>query len=107
MGAEFPTDPHGTPLVLTLYTRLACPLCEHAALALAILRSRFPIDIVEVDVDEEPALKARFGDRVPVVMHDETELCAGRCDPDTLRTGLLGVINPSCSASGTEPAIER
>lgn len=49
--------------LLTLYTRSGCHLCEQAAAHLRALEFR----VVEVDVDGEPELRARYGDDVPVL----------------------------------------
>jgi thioredoxin reductase (NADPH) len=42
----------------------------------------FPVEIV--DVDGDPALKARYGEHVPVLMDGDTELCRTRYDPAKL-----------------------
>jgi thioredoxin reductase (NADPH) len=39
----------------------------------------FPVVIV--DVDSDPALELRYGERVPLLMDGETELCCYRYDP--------------------------
>ena len=63
-----------------LYSRGGCRLCEEM---LAALREQmgagFPLEIV--DVDSDPALKARYGEHVPVLMDGETELFRHHYDP--------------------------
>jgi len=63
-----------------LYTRANCQLCEEM---LAALRARmgagFPVEIV--DVDSDPALRARYGEHVPVLVDGDTELCRHVFDP--------------------------
>ncbi|GMA15107.1 glutaredoxin family protein [Deinococcus metallilatus] len=49
---------------LTLYTRAGCHLCEQAEVGLRALDYRYE----PVDVDRDPALKARYGDDVPVLV---------------------------------------
>jgi hypothetical protein len=53
---------------------------------LAALRAQlgadFPVEIV--DVDSDPALEARYGERVPLLMHGDTELCRYRYEPAKL-----------------------
>ena len=44
----------------------------------------FPVTIV--DVDSDPTLKARYGERVPVLVAGETELCHCTYDPARLAT---------------------
>ena len=60
---------------LTLYGRGYCHLCDDMRAALAELADdfRFTVEIVDVDTDE--ALEARYGTRVPVLAHGDTELC--------------------------------
>ena len=43
--------------------------------ALHTLQGRFTFEIRVVDVDSDPALDARYGERVPVLTVDERELC--------------------------------
>lgn len=40
------------------------------------------------DIDDDPALLARYGDRVPVLFLDDEELCYGRLDQDLLEEAL-------------------
>jgi glutaredoxin len=51
-----------------LYTRRGCHLCEVARerLRRAGRRYRFALEVVDIDTD--PALAARYGDQVPVVL---------------------------------------
>jgi glutaredoxin len=53
---------------LTLYTKPDCPLCDAAAEALARVRRRAPFDLEVVDIDPDPELRARYGERIPVVL---------------------------------------
>jgi len=57
-----------------LYSRGDCRLCEEMLAALRMqMGADFPVEIV--DVDSDPALKARFGKHVPILMDGEIELC--------------------------------
>lgn len=53
---------------LTLYGRTYCHLCDDMKVALEPLRRDFSFQLHEVDVDSDPALEARFGELVPVLM---------------------------------------
>ncbi|WP_272976961.1 glutaredoxin family protein [Deinococcus geothermalis] len=59
--------------VLTLYTRAGCHLCEQAQANLQALEYRYE----PLDVDRVPALKARYGDDVPVLALGERVLLKG------------------------------
>jgi hypothetical protein len=62
-----------------LYSRRDCRLCEEMLAALqAQMGTDFSVEIV--DVDGDPALKARYGEHVPVLMDRDTELCRYRYD---------------------------
>ncbi|HET7433864.1 MAG TPA: 4a-hydroxytetrahydrobiopterin dehydratase [Thermoanaerobaculia bacterium] len=56
---------------VTFYTRRNCPLCDKAKAA--ILASRVPVTLHEVDVDEDPELERRFTNDVPVIYADGRE----------------------------------
>ena len=64
-----------TPPLLTVYGRGYCHLCDDMIAALHALQGRFTFDVKVVDVDADDALEARFGEKVPVLMCDEQELC--------------------------------
>ena len=53
---------------LTLLTRAYCHLCDHMRDALQPLAAAEGARVDELDVDADPALEARFGDRVPVLL---------------------------------------
>lgn len=57
---------------------MGCHLCEQMERLLRALR----IDFEHIDVDADPALAARYGERVPVLTDAAgNELCHGRLDP--------------------------
>ena len=63
------------PVTLTVYSRAYCHLCEDMVAALEALPQRGNFAIAVVDVDSNPALEARYGERVPVLTHGTRELC--------------------------------
>lgn len=66
---------------VTLYSRQGCHLCDQAA---GVLRE-FGLDFRLVDIDKDPALRARFTDCVPVVEMDGKVRFRGRVDRVLLR----------------------
>lgn len=60
---------------LQLYGRTWCHLCDDMVAALEPLRAEFGFSLKVVDVDSDPRLEARYGERVPVLVHGERELC--------------------------------
>lgn len=75
-------------VALTLYGRRYCHLCDDMAAALAPLATEHRLRIVFVDVDADPALDDRYGERVPVLAHGETELCHYFLDAERVRAYL-------------------
>ena len=73
---------------LTLYTRARCHLCEEAKAALAPVLMEFGVALKEIDVDTDPALAARFGEQVPVLMLDDRKLAKLRIDAAQVRRAL-------------------
>ena len=63
------------PLELTLYGRSWCHLCDDMLAALRALETGQPFLVSVVDVDSDSALEQRFGDKVPVLMYGDRELC--------------------------------
>lgn len=61
--------------VLTLYIRTYCHLCDDMRLAITALHRRFDFELEEVDVDDDDALEARLGEKVPVLMRGNREIC--------------------------------
>ena len=55
---------------LTLYGRRDCYLCEAMKGIVAKAASSVPLEVVEIDVDSDPALQERFGSEVPVLFID-------------------------------------
>lgn len=54
-------------LELLLYTRPGCHLCADAAALLRRLQSETPFELREVNVDEDAALRERYGQQIPVI----------------------------------------
>lgn len=71
-----------------LYGRAYCHLCEEMALALRSLGVEFD----EIDIDADPGLEARFGERVPVLTNARgEELCHYRLDEAIARKLVAGL----------------
>ncbi|MBI4615968.1 MAG: glutaredoxin family protein [Planctomycetes bacterium] len=73
------------PVRVDLYTRADCPLCDEAKEVLSRGLRGTPHRLVEHDVAADPALKALYGDEIPVVVVDGVKRFAGRVNPVLLR----------------------
>ncbi len=74
--------------ILTLYIRQDCHLCEEMRAELEPWRSRLNFDLQVIDIAADPALIARYGDKVPVLAHGEREICHYFLDESTLQNCL-------------------
>ena len=61
------------------------------AAALEPLRAEFGFALAWVDVDADPVLESRFGDKVPVLAHGDAELCHYFLDAPRVRAYLAGI----------------
>ena len=77
---------------LTLLTRAYCHLCDEMRAEVAPLAAAAAVPLDEVDVDTDPALEARWGDRVPVLLAGERELFHYRADRAVLTVYLAGTM---------------
>lgn len=56
------------PIALTLYTRAGCHLCEDMEAVLLPVAAEFGCVLERVDISSDPALEARFGQEIPVLL---------------------------------------
>ena len=73
---------------LTVLSREYCHLCEDMISALRTLQGRFSFDIQVVDVDNHPEVEAKWGDKVPVLLDGEIEICHYHLDVAALDARL-------------------
>ncbi|GAA0650890.1 glutaredoxin family protein [Salarchaeum japonicum] len=75
---------------VTVYSRADCHLCEDAIETIESVRERVRVDVAieEVDVDDDPELRAAYGERVPYVFVDGDPAFKFRVDADELEERL-------------------
>ena len=56
-----------TRVIVTLYTREGCHLCEEAKAAMQPIVERHRAELREIDIDDDAELRAMYNDSVPVV----------------------------------------
>ncbi|MGI8722159.1 MAG: glutaredoxin family protein [Geodermatophilaceae bacterium] len=71
-----------------LYSRTNCHLCEVARADLERICGELAVAFEQIDVDTDPALRADYGDRVPVIFVDGQEHGYFRVEEDRLRAAL-------------------
>jgi thioredoxin reductase (NADPH) len=73
-----------------LLVRAYCHLCDEMRAAVAPIVAGAGLELREIDVDSDRALEARWGDRVPVLLGGEREICHYRLDAQALKAFLDG-----------------
>jgi len=66
---------------LTVYSRRHCHLCEEMIAGVQDLQARFAFEVEVVDVDADAVLREEYGLHVPVLVHEDRELCRHRLEP--------------------------
>ncbi len=75
-------------LRFTLYSRAGCTLCEEMLQDLAALPAAHGIAVEVTDVDQVPALRERYGHKVPVLLLGGELVCHGRLDAAEVHKAL-------------------
>ena len=73
---------------LTVLSREYCHLCEEFLTALKLFQGRYSFDIEVVDVDRHPRLEEKWGDKVPVLLDGDLEICHYFLDADAVDARL-------------------
>jgi len=74
----------GLPLQFILYSRSNCPLCEAMEDELRPFIDKYSITVNRLYIDNEAALQALYGDKVPVLTLNNKILCHYFLDTDIL-----------------------
>ncbi len=71
-----------------LYSRPGCGLCEEMLSELSALpeAQSHPLDVIDVDTD--PAVKVRYGHKIPVLLFAGELVCHGRLDAEEVHKAL-------------------
>jgi Glutaredoxin-like domain (DUF836) len=71
-----------------LYSREGCHLCERMADELARMLEGTAHRFELVDVDADPAIRARWGHKIPVLLLDSELVCHGSLDAGEVHKAL-------------------
>ncbi|HXX82393.1 MAG TPA: glutaredoxin family protein [Casimicrobiaceae bacterium] len=77
---------------LTLLVRSYCHLCDEMREALAPVLGARGATLEVIDVDGDRELEARWGDKIPVLLAGERELCHHRLDRTVLAAWLADML---------------
>lgn len=70
---------------VTVYTQPGCHLCGAAIRALTKLQAQTPFVLEEVNIQQDPALLAEYGEQIPVIFLNGEFLFEYAVDEDKLR----------------------
>jgi glutaredoxin len=77
-----------SPRDVTMYTREGCHLCEEAKAAMLPILQALGASLQEVDIDDDPTLRARYTNDVPVIFIGPHFFAQHRIDAARLRRHL-------------------
>jgi glutaredoxin len=75
-------------VTLTLYIRRGCHLCDDMKFTLDELAPDYAFSLQVVDIDTDPELQQRYNVLVPVLCHDQLEICHHFLDLEQLKKVL-------------------
>lgn len=77
------------PIILQLYTKADCPLCDEAKKSLESLAAQFPIQIEEIDITVNLGLFTKYKALIPVLELEGKRLFVHRIEVRTLKRKLM------------------
>jgi glutaredoxin len=76
------------PARVTLLSKPGCHLCDEARSVVAAVCGELGESFEEVDISNDAALLAKYGEQIPVTVVDGRQHDFWRVDPDRLRRAL-------------------
>jgi glutaredoxin len=77
-------------IALTIYSRPGCHLCEEMKAVVQTIARSIPVSLEEVDISTDPALEARYGLEIPVLLVEGRKAAKYRIGETELRQLLAG-----------------
>lgn len=74
--------------LLLVYSKPGCHLCEEAVRVLTQFQTQVPFTLEEINIEDDPALFAKYGEQIPVVLLNGEFLFEYAVDEDILRQKL-------------------
>ena len=75
---------------LTIYSRPGCHLCDEMKATIARVARTIPLSLEDIDISTDPALEARYGVDIPVLLVDGKKAAKYRVSEEELRRILQG-----------------
>jgi len=80
-------------VIIHLYSKTNCPLCDKAKQVLQELQKEFTFQIKEIDIYQDDALLEKYQLMIPVIEIDGEEVAFGMIQKDVIRKRLLEARN--------------
>ncbi len=77
-------------MTLTLYSRPGCHLCDEMKATIDRVARSIPLTLAVVDISADPALEARYGTEIPVLLVEGRKAAKYRISEGELRRILEG-----------------
>ncbi|MGH7602100.1 MAG: glutaredoxin family protein [bacterium] len=74
-GSLLPSKTNAAGVIVEIYSKPDCHLCEEAKAALVKMQRRYGFQLREVNIAEDPALLAEYGTRIPLIYVDGHLVC--------------------------------
>jgi thiol-disulfide isomerase/thioredoxin len=81
------------PILVDIYSRLGCHLCDEAKAVVESLRERYAVVLRTIDVESSADLENRYGSDIPVVLINDEEAFRHRVDRTELERKLKALWN--------------
>ncbi len=78
----------GAGILVEIYSKPDCHLCEVAKERLEELRQRWPFELREINIAHDDKLMQEFGERIPLVWVEGKLACKFRVEEEQLRQKL-------------------
>jgi glutaredoxin len=77
-------------IALTIYSRPGCHLCDEMKAVVKIVARSVPLNLEEIDISTDPALEARYGLEIPVLLVEGKKAAKYRIGEGELLKVLVG-----------------
>ena len=68
-----------------VYVRYGCHLCDEMLQHLNVLASEYDFDLVAIDINGKDELEKQYGDKIPVLVYRQQEVCRYILDEQRFR----------------------
>jgi len=75
-------------LLVRIYSKKECHLCDEAKHVLARFASKYPLEIKEIDIEQDPAAFEQFHEEIPVIFLEDTKLFKYKIDERKFRAAI-------------------